>query len=80
MMEADLAALSGILGDGPYLLGRQPCYADAMLFGLLDTGLWWVAGCGGAAGLWARPLWGPLWGPLCICGWMDPQRHPRSHI
>lgn len=39
MLKEDLAAASGILGDGPYLLGALPCYADATLLGVLDTGL-----------------------------------------
>ena len=36
MVDEGLAALSAILGDKSYLLGGQPCVADASAFGLLD--------------------------------------------
>ncbi|BDA43783.1 Failed axon connections homolog [Coccomyxa sp. Obi] len=37
MMDEGLAALSAILGDKRYLLGGQPCVADASAFGFLDN-------------------------------------------
>ncbi|GBF95974.1 hypothetical protein Rsub_08097 [Raphidocelis subcapitata] len=38
-LKADFAALSSLLGAGPYLLGASPCFADATLFGFLDTAI-----------------------------------------
>jgi glutathione S-transferase len=38
-LKRDLAALDALLGPGPYLLGAKPCFADATLFGMLDTAL-----------------------------------------
>jgi glutathione S-transferase len=35
-MDEGLAALSALLGDKRYLLGFQPCVADASVFGFLD--------------------------------------------
>lgn len=40
MLKADLSALSTLLGDQPYLLGDEPCHADATLFGILDAVLY----------------------------------------
>ncbi|CAL8468263.1 g7802 [Coccomyxa elongata] len=37
MVDEGLAALSAILGDKRYLLGGQPCVADASAFGFLDN-------------------------------------------
>jgi glutathione S-transferase len=31
----DIAALSALLGDGPYLMGSEPCGADATAFGMI---------------------------------------------
>ena len=36
LIDEDLAALSQMLGDKEYLLGRHPCLADASAFGFLD--------------------------------------------
>ncbi len=36
MLDEALAALSAILGDKRYILGNQPCVADACAFGFLD--------------------------------------------
>ena len=36
LIDEDLAALSQMLGDKDYLLGRHPCLADASAFGFLD--------------------------------------------
>lgn len=36
VLDEGLAALSAILGDKRYLLGAQPCTADACAFGFLD--------------------------------------------
>ncbi|CAK0782054.1 hypothetical protein CVIRNUC_005540 [Coccomyxa viridis] len=39
LIDEDLAALSQMLGDKEYLLGRHPCLADASAFGFLDNAL-----------------------------------------
>lgn len=36
MLDEALAALSAILGGKKYILGNQPCIADACAFGFLD--------------------------------------------
>lgn len=36
LLHDDLAALSAILGDNPYLLGEAPCEADAAMFSVLE--------------------------------------------
>ena len=36
LIDEELAALSQMLGEKPYLLGEQPCIADAAAFGFLD--------------------------------------------
>jgi glutathione S-transferase len=39
LARSALAALSAILGDKPYLMGDQPCAADATLYGALTSAL-----------------------------------------
>lgn len=36
LIDENLAALSQMLEDKRYLLGQQPCVADAAAFGFLD--------------------------------------------
>lgn len=36
LLDEKLAALSQMLGEKRYLLGEQPCVADAAAFGFLD--------------------------------------------
>lgn len=40
MLKKDFASAAALIGDGPYLLGKKPCFADATLFGMIDTALW----------------------------------------
>ena len=37
LARRDLAAIAGILGDKPYLLGAEPCGADATVFGAVAS-------------------------------------------
>ena len=39
LLQLDIASLSALLGDQPYMLGAQPCWLDATVFAFLASAL-----------------------------------------
>jgi glutathione S-transferase len=62
LLQLDIASLSTLLADKPYMLGAAPCWLDATVFAFLASAL--LATLGDTpAGSWSAsiPIWWTMW-------------------